>query len=347
MKILNQQIFENREAAALPGLMESGGLPALVSGLSGIHRVNLAAALYERLELPLLIVCPDDSSAESFSRDLEAMTGEKVNTLYSRDFTFYSSLAASREAEQKRLYVLNALRCGESPLTVATVSALMQRTIPPQTLIKAAFTVKDGESCPPEELERALVRCGYTRCEQVEGAGQFSRRGGIVDFFSPSYPEPVRIEFWGDDIDSMGFFDVKTQRRTESVEACRILPAAESLATLATGGTEALTEALTAAADKCSRHNKSSQQLRELEQTLRTDIERLRQSVKLEYADRYMPFLYEKASGADFIPEEAVVSSTSRPDAPTGRGALLSSSAMTSASSSKEAYSQPTRRHFA
>ena len=306
MKILNQQIFENREAAALPGLMESGGLPALVSGLSGIHRVNLAAALYERLELPLLIVCPDDSAAESFSRDLEAMTGEKVNTLYSRDFTFYSSLAASREAEQKCLYVLNALRCGESPLTVATVSALMQRTIPPQTLIKAAFTVKDGESCPPEELERALVRCGYTRCEQVEGAGQFSRRGGIVDFFSPSYPEPVRIEFWGDDIDSMGFFDVKTQRRTESVEACRILPAAESLATLATGGTEALTEALTAAADKCSRH-KSSQQLRELEQTLRTDIERLRQNVKLEYADRYMPFMYEKASGADFIPEEAVV----------------------------------------
>ena len=306
MKILNQQIFENREAAALPGLMESGGLPALVSGLSGIHRVNLAAALYERLELPLLIVCPDDSAAESFSRDLEAMTGEKVNTLYSRDFTFYSSLAASREAEQKRLYVLNALRCGESPLTVATVSALMQRTIPPQALIKAAFTVKDGESCPPEELERALVRCGYTRCEQVEGAGQFSRRGGIVDFFSPSYPEPVRIEFWGDDIDSMGFFDVKTQRRTESVDACRILPAAESLATLATGGTEALTEALTAAADKCSRH-KSSQQLRELEQTLRTDIERLRQSVKLEYADRYMPFLYDKASGADYIPEEAVV----------------------------------------
>ena len=55
MKILNQQIFENREAAALPGLMESGGLPALVSGLSGIHRVNLAAALYERLELPLLL----------------------------------------------------------------------------------------------------------------------------------------------------------------------------------------------------------------------------------------------------------------------------------------------------
>ena len=306
MKILNQQIFENKEAAALPGLMESGGLPALVSGLSGIHRVNLAAALYERLELPIFVVCPDDSAAESFTRDLESMLGRPVNTLYSRDFTFYPSLAASRETEQKRLYVLNALRCGESPVTVATVSALMQRAIPPQTLGKAAFTVKDGEPCPPEELETALLRCGYTRCEQVEGAGQFAQRGGIIDFFSPAYPEPVRIEFWGDDIDSMGFFNIKTQRRTESVEFCRILPAAESLTTLAAGGTEALTDALRAAADKCARH-KSSQQLRQLEQNLRADIERLEQNIKIEYADRYMPFLYEKASGADYIPEEAII----------------------------------------
>ena len=306
MKILNQQIFENKEAAALPGLMESGGLPALVSGLSGIHRVNLAAALYERLELPMFVVCPDDSAAESFTRDLESMLGRPVNTLYSRDFTFYPSLAASREAEQKRLYVLNALRCGESPVTVATVSALMQRAIPPQTLGKATFTVKDGEPCPPEELESALLRCGYTRCEQVEGAGQFARRGGIIDFFSPAYPEPVRIEFWGDDIDSMGFFDIKTQRRTESVEFCRILPAAESLTTLASGGTQTLIDALRAAADKCARH-KSSQQLRQLEQNLRADIERLEQNVKIEYADRYMPFLYEKASGADYIPEEAII----------------------------------------
>ena len=306
MKILNQQIFENKEAAALPGLMESGGLPALVSGFSGIHRVNLAAALYERLELPMFVVCPDDSAAESFTRDLESMLGRPVNTLYSRDFTFYPSLAASREAEQKRLYVLNALRCGESPVTVATVSALMQRAIPPQTLGKATFTVKDGEPCPPEELESALLRCGYTRCEQVEGAGQFARRGGIIDFFSPAYPEPVRIEFWGDDIDSMGFFDIKTQRRTESVEFCRILPAAESLTTLASGGTQTLIDALRAAADKCARH-KSSQQLRQLEQNLRADIERLEQNVKIEYADRYMPFLYEKASGADYIPEEAII----------------------------------------
>ena len=306
MKILNQQIFENKEAAALPYLMESGGLPALVSGLSGIHRVNLAAALYEKLELPMFIVCPDDSAAESFARDLEAMTGKAVNVLLSRDFTFYASLAASREAEQKRLGVLNALCRGESCLTVATVSALMQRTIPPQTLEKASFTVNDGTECPPEELEAALLRCGYTRCDQVEGAGQFARRGGIIDFFSPAYSEPVRIEFWGDDIDSMGFFDIRSQRRTDAVKECSILPSAECLTTLAAGGTQTLIEALDAAADKCARH-KRSQQLTALGETLRADMEKIRQGLKLEYADRYMPFLYEKATGADYIPEEAIV----------------------------------------
>mgnify|MGYP000069129742 FL=1 len=90
-----------------------------------------------------------------------------------------------------------------------------------ETLRSAAFEITDGGEYPPEEIERALICCGYERTEQVEGAGQYARRGGILDFFSPMYPEPVRIEFWGDDIDSMGFFDVHTQRRTEAVEHWR------------------------------------------------------------------------------------------------------------------------------
>lgn len=125
--------MKTRKRPPLPGLMESGGLPALVSGLSGIHRVNLAAALYENLELPIFVVCPDDSAAESFTRDLEAMLGRPVNTLYSRDFTFYPSLAASREAEQKQPCCFKRPQMRRKPVTVATVSALMQRAIPPQT----------------------------------------------------------------------------------------------------------------------------------------------------------------------------------------------------------------------
>ena len=235
MNILINQIFENREAAALPGLLESGGLPALVSGLSAVHRANLAAALRDKTGAPIFVICPDDTAAESFARDLRAMLGEEAASLGMRDFTFYAAEAASRQAEQKRISALYRLARGESPVTAVSISALLQRTIPPETLLSAAFAIRDGESCPIEQAEAALLRCGYIKTEQVEGPGQFARRGGILDFFSPGDREPVRVEFWGDEIDSMGHFDIGSQRRDGLVKSCVILPAAETLPELTAG----------------------------------------------------------------------------------------------------------------
>ena len=198
MNILINQIFENKEAAALPGLLESGGLPALVSGLSAVHRANLAAALRERTGRPLVVISPDDTAAENMANDLTAMLREPVWSLGMRDFTFYPAEAASRQAEQRRLAALYALGEGQAPVLTASVSGLMQRTIPRDTLHRAAFVIKDTGSYAIEDIEDALLRCGYARTAQVEGPGQFAQRGGILDFFSPADREPVRIEFWGD-----------------------------------------------------------------------------------------------------------------------------------------------------
>ena len=76
------------------------------------------------------------------------------------------------------------------------------------------------------------MRCGYEKTEQVEGPGQFARRGGILDLFSPADAQPVRMEFGDDEIDSMGFFDTATQRRDQPIDGCTILPAAETLLSL-------------------------------------------------------------------------------------------------------------------
>ena len=306
MKILTREIFSNKEAAALPALAESGGLPALISGLSAVHRANLAAALYNEGMSPLVVICPDESAAESMSRDLEAMTGVRPTLLAGRDFSFYPSLAASKQAEQQRISALDKLSRGESPVTVATVTGLMQRTVPPETLTGSALTVSQERECPPEELEKALIRCGYTRCEQVEGAGQFARRGGILDFFSPTYPEPVRIEFWGDEIDSMGFFDVSTQRRTEAIESCRILPAAETLPELSEGGVEGLCATIEDYAAKYGK-KRQSEQAQKLAATLAQDAEKLAGGVSLSDADRYLPLCYDFACGLDYIPFEACI----------------------------------------
>ena len=306
MKLLVNQIFENKEAAALPGLLESGGLPALVSGLSAVHRANLAAGLRFQSGAPLFVLCPDDTTAENFANDLRSMLGEEVTCLGMRDFTFYSTEAASRQAEQKRLAALFALAEGRSAVTVASIPGLIQRTLPPETLRRAAFEIDAGGSYPIEDVEAALLRCGYTRTEQVEGAGQFARRGGILDFFSPSEHEPVRIEFWGDDVDSMGHFDVASQRRTESLEKCVILPAAETLPEMTVGGRDALCREIESFAEKYGRR-RTSENAATLCATLRADADRLRGAALISDADRYLPVIYPMASAVDYIPEDAVI----------------------------------------
>ena len=306
MNILVNQILENKEAAALPGLLESGGLPALVSGLSAVHRANLAAALREKSGRPLLVICPDDTAAENMAGDLTAMLREPVVSLGMRDFTFYPAEAASRQAEQKRIAALFALAGGTVRVAAVSVSGLMQRTMPPEVLRRAAFTLEDTGSCAVEDVEDALLRCGYARTVQVEGPGQFARRGGILDFFSPADREPVRVEFWGDEIDSMGYFDVSDQRRSEAVSRCTILPAAETLPSLTVGGPEALAREIGNAADRYAR-KRTSENAATLAATLRTDAERLRGGVVLSDADRYLPLIYPPACGLDYVPEDALL----------------------------------------
>ena len=306
MNILFRQILNNKEASALPGLRESGGLPALISGLSAVHRANLAAALAEAPEEKMFVLCPDDTSAENFANDLRSMLGEQISVLGMREYTFYPTEAASRQAEQSRIAALYSLAKGSVRIHVASVPGLMQRTIPPEALLRAAFEVRSDAACPPEDLEDALVRCGYSRTEQVEGPGQFARRGGILDFFSPSSSEPVRIEFWGDEIDSMSSFDVQSQRRNDPIDACIILPAAETLPTLSPGGTEVLCREIEASAARYAKR-RTSDNAATLAANMRADAERLRSGILMTDSDRYLPMIYPMASGADYIPEDAFI----------------------------------------
>ena len=309
MKELIRQILTHKELTALPALLEGGGLPALISGLSAVHRANLAAALFLELDRPLFVICPDDTAAENFAGDLRSMLGKPVCCLGMRDYSFLPAEAVSRRAEQNRLDTLFRLT-GEGeevpPVTVASVSALMQRTLTPEILKKASFTLKAGESYDIEQVEEALIRCGYERTEQVEGPGQFARRGGILDLFSPAKELPVRMEFWGDEIDSMGFFDVSSQRREENIPECVVLPAAEALAALSPEGEDVLAKKMEELAVRYARRRSSEVSAR-LSVTMREDAEKIRSRLKMPDLDRWLPLLYPAATGFDYIPEEAFI----------------------------------------
>ena len=301
------QLFGDTEAAALPSLLESGRLPARISGLPASGRALLAASMHAQLDAPVLAVCPDEAAAELFQKDLTALLGQDVPLLTARDYTFYTVESVSRQTEQKRLNALYALAAGTAPAVVCTVSGLLQRAMPKEKLLQAAFEIRDGTSLPPEDAEDALLRCGYLRTAQVEGPGQFSRRGGILDFFSPAYPQPVRVEFWGDDVDSMGFFDPESQRRTQPLDACRILPAAETLPPLYPGGSAALGEQLQKIAQRTAA-KKDNDTAQKLAAALRADGEKLCNDCLLPAADRYMGFVYDTfATALDYLTPEAAV----------------------------------------
>ena len=304
MKPLLSALNDIPEYRSLLAAIDNGACPAAFSGLSAVHRAHFAAGIRQELGRPVVVVCADEGEAERMARDLAALSGEEVRTLSAREFTFHNAAVVSRQYEHRRLSTLRALAAGECPLLVCTEESILQRTIPKTLLTQAAQVVRMGERYDLGELAGTLAAAGYTRCEQVEGVGQFALRGGILDFFSPAHPKPVRVEFFGDEIDAMGLFDPDTQRRIENLGAAEILPAAEVLPQFTPGGYGGLLEGL----DRLISQAKRRKGNETLVQTLEEDRERLAASTAFPAMDRYIALIYPvMATAADYFPEDAVV----------------------------------------
>ena len=304
MKPLLSALNDIPEYRSLLAAIDNGACPAAFSGLSAVHRAHFAAGIRQELGRPVVVVCADEGEAERMARDLAALSGEEVRTLSAREFTFHNAAVVSRQYEHRRLSTLRALAAGECPLLVCTVESILQRTIPKTLLTQAAQVVRMGERYDLGELAGTLAAAGYTRCEQVEGVGQFALRGGILDFFSPAHPKPVRVEFFGDEIDAMGLFDPDTQRRIENLGAAEILPAAEVLPQFTPGGYGGLLDGLDRLISQAKRRKGSET----LVQTLEEDRERLAASTAFPAMDRYIALIYPvMATAADYFPEDAVV----------------------------------------
>jgi len=259
-----------------------------------------AAALRRTLGRPLAVICADDAAARTMADDLTALLGTAPVLLTGRDPVLRDTEVVSRQEEQQRLRALDALLRG-TEAAVCTVQGLLLRTLPPEVLTHTAFTLRVGEGAGPEAVEPKLLACGYRRSEMVEGPGQFSRRGGILDIFSPGSARPIRAEFWGDEIDSMGFFDTDTQRRTENAEEFRVLPACETLSGAA--DVPSLAKQLESRAVRAARRGNE-----EMAGRLRRDAERLREGAALPWADRYLPLIYEEyVTALEYLPPETLI----------------------------------------
>lgn len=262
---------------------EGKRLPALVTGVSHIHKAHFLCALIR--EYPgSLIIAESEGEAQRLCSDINAMNGGETALLYpARELVPGNYEAASREYEHKRIYALSSLLDGKCGAVVCSAEAAAQLTIPPEELKKRTVTLEAGGECSQEELVARLISAGYSRTDMIEGAGQFSVRGGIVDIFPPSSPAPCRVEFWGDSVDGISRFDTETQRRTEGLDKIDISPASETLF----DSTEELCGKIEELAGKL--RGKKAEDIRG---SLMSDVKKMRGGITLRSVDRYFPLCY-------------------------------------------------------
>lgn len=281
------------------------GTTTAVGGLGQIHKAHIIAAVRRFTGRPCVVLCADELACRRIASDITALSGEDVISLPYREPVFHHVESASRDWEILRLRAMYGLCVGTVPIVVTTPDALLLRTLPPDVLMSRTLSLKIGMRLDPRELQKMLVASGYARCDRVEGFGQFASRGGIVDFFSPAYAAPVRVDFFGDEIDAMGFFDPETQRRTDNLRKADLLPAREVLPDAAPGGTDGLIREIEKLIAQTKRRKKAP---KELEKCLSTDLERLRETGLFPGLDRYLPLVYpEMTTAFAYVPRTAVV----------------------------------------
>jgi len=199
-------------------------LPTLVTGLSHVHKAHFLAALSG--EIPMLVLTETESEAMRLSEDINTFTNTKTAAVYpAKDLNLGTFEVNSKEYEYRRLNVLS----NKPKIIFATPEAAGQLTVSPEELKAQTIIIKQGDEINLEDLKEKLVTMGFSRCDMVEGAAQFSVRGAILDIFAPNNENPVRVEFWGDAADSIGFFDCETQRRIESTDEVHIAPCFETI----------------------------------------------------------------------------------------------------------------------
>jgi len=286
MSFIPTALNKYSEYTALSNAVSNNRTPAVVTGVSGVHKCALISSLCIENEKKALVLSADEPEAHRFFRDLTAMGLSPV--LYPlRDFGFRDTSGNSHEYERKRIDALSKIQSGEANCLITCIDSALQYTIPPEELAAKMITIRAAMPIKIDDIIAALVKCGYVREEQIEGTGQFSHRGGIVDFFSPGDTSPVRVEFWGDEIDSISYFDIKSQRRGDSVNSVTIAPCIEVIPE----NSNKLANKIDTFAS--SLRGKRAPKAKEI---LRSEAQKLRDGLYLGSIDKFITLVYNETS---------------------------------------------------
>ncbi|MEM1125102.1 MAG: transcription-repair coupling factor [Bacteroidota bacterium] len=231
LRLLHQRLAETDpfdQLVSWATQLPAGTLSTLqVKGAAGSLPVFLLHHLHTKTETPLICLFPSDEEAAYFQSDLEQIAGEEGAPL-----RFPRTQHAPYNAEQvenvsallDRAAVLQALANGFTGVVVTSVEALTEKVPPPDVVQQDTIPIALGQTIPPEDLVAQLIGLGFERVEFAEAPGELALRGGILDVFPFSGSYPIRIEFFGDEVDSLREFDARSQRSVSRLKETRLVP---------------------------------------------------------------------------------------------------------------------------
>ena len=266
--------------------------PMMISGLTDSGKVHLAYSTCFYAERPICIVTYNELQAKKIIKDL-AYFEDSVEYFPKKEILAYDYLTESKDSLFERIEVLNNIINKKAKVIVTTIEAVMQSMIAKETLYKNLLNLKVGQELNLDKLKETLINLGYERYDVIEGKGQFSIRGGIVDIAVNS-KSGVRIELWGDEIDSIRKFNILTQRSTDMLEETSIYPAFEYV--------------LENSIDQVCKKIEESKYAGVLNDIAEEDIEQIKSGDYISKIDKYFTFFYNKQESIlDYLDKDCIV----------------------------------------
>ncbi|MBR3039144.1 MAG: transcription-repair coupling factor [Lachnospiraceae bacterium] len=227
MKLFDAPLAELREFEEVSEALKEGIKSVELTGCTQSGKLHFLHALGAPFDVRIILTS-DDLKAKDIAEEY-TMYDKNVKFFPAKDFIFYQADIYSDVITADRLKVLRAILEGTPITLVTTFDSLQTPMIPLEILQNHILKITVGSTMEEEAIAAKLTKMGYRRTATVEESGQFAIRGGIVDYFDLTEENPVRIELWGDEVDSIRVFDVQTQRSLTQIRECRVYPAKEFL----------------------------------------------------------------------------------------------------------------------
>lgn len=303
--ILLSPMKDSLQYAQLIETLKNSMAPVGIYGISASQKSHIAYGLHQDLGRRICILTYSDLEAQQIYQDLKFYIKDQVLLFPTKDIVFYDIEANSNEMDEERIKTLNKLTEGGDYIVVASLEALLLKITPPEIYKRYQITLNIGKRLNLSQIIETFIIQGYERTEGVQGKGEFSIRGGIIDIFPPSEEKPIRIELFDDEIDSIRHFSVDTQKSIKKIEEIKIYPATEII--IESGHEE---EAIAKLSQELNINLKKLDNTlgEKLQKKVAEAIEKLSNLGSFKGIKQFLPYIYDKtASFLDYLQPETVV----------------------------------------